>query len=497
LVYFNLGAANMGIQLSWALFSHYPHSISTGNRGVGAQRSYPPADKSKLHLPGRQSFSLVPGAHDLHRKQRGGSSDPLPVFCHGGKALEGNVFTQYLRQSTIFRRNREILRPSFIPDDLPHREGQINQLASVLATALRGDRPSNVLIFGKTGTGKTASVKFLGQEIRKADSELNKVNFVYMNCEVVDTQYGVLQNIGNMFIEDFNERIPFTGWSTERVYNILREKIDEKSKVAIIVLDEIDKLVYKSGDDVLYHLSKINDDLAKAKVSIIGISNDLKFTEFLDPRVQSRLGEEKMVFPPYNAEQLRDILQQRAEIAFHEGIIEPGVIPLCSALAAQEHGDARRALDLLRVAAEIADRASDEKVTEAHVYKAKNKIELDCVTETVRTLPMQSKLVLYSIIANEERGRERLTTGELYQTYRELARMAGVSALTQRRITDLISELDMLGIIHARVKSFGRGGRTKEIESSVPYVDIKRILEEDEIIRELRKFRPKTQMTLI
>ena len=90
-------------------------------------------------------------------------------------------------------------------------------------TALKGDRPSNVLIFGKTGTGKTASVKYLGKEIRKADSEFNRVSYLYMNCEVVDTQYGVLQNIGNMFIDNFNERIPFTGWSTERVYNILRE----------------------------------------------------------------------------------------------------------------------------------------------------------------------------------------------------------------------------------------------------------------------------------
>ena len=411
--------------------------------------------------------------------------------------MEQNIFNQHLRSNRIFKRNREILRPSYIPDELPHRQHEIDQLASVLVTALKGDRPSNIVIFGKTGTGKTASVKFLGKEIQKADSELNRVTFIYMNCEVVDTHYGVLQNIGNRFIEDFDERIPFTGWSTERVYNALRAKIDEDSRVAIVVLDEIDKLVYKSGDDVLYHLSKINDDLENAKVSLIGISNDLKFTEFLDPRVRSRLGEEKMVFPPYNAEQLKDILLQRSELAFNEDAVEPGVIPLCAALAAQEHGDARRALDLLRVAAEIAERDNDEGVTEAHVYKAKNKIELDCVAETVRTLPTQSKLVLYAIITNEERGANRQTTGEVYQAYKDLARMAGVSVITQRRVTDLISELDMLGIIHARVKSFGRGGRTREIECSISTVDTKRILEEDEILHDLKQFKPKTQTTLI
>lgn len=411
--------------------------------------------------------------------------------------MDESIFQPYLNAKKIFQRNREILRPSYIPDELPHRKEQINQLASILVTALRGDRPSNVLIFGKTGTGKTASVKYLGKEIQKADSKFNRVTYLYMNCEVVDTQYGVLQNIGNMFIGDFNERIPFTGWSTERVYNILREKIDDTNRVVILVLDEIDKLVYKSGDDVLYHLSRINDDLQRAKVSLIGISNDLKFTEFLDPRVKSRLGEEKMVFPPYNAEQLRDILKQRSDLAFFSGVVEPAVAPLCSALAAQEHGDARRALDLLRVAAEIAERNGDDKVTEAHVYKAKNKIELDCVTEAIRTLPTQSKLVLMSILLNEDRGDGRLTTGDVYETYRELSQIIGVTVLTQRRVTDLISELDMLGIIHARVKSFGRGGRTKEIESSVPRVETKKILEDDEILQGIRNYRPKNQTTLI
>ena len=411
--------------------------------------------------------------------------------------MEENVFQQYLKGKQIFKRNREILRSSYIPDELPHRQQQISQLASIMVTALRGERPSNVLIFGKTGTGKTASVKYLGNEIKKADSELNRVTFLYMNCEVVDTPYSVLQNIGNQFISDFDQRIPFTGWSTERVYNILREKIDDQDRVVIIVLDEIDKLVYKSGDDVLYHLSKINDDLLRARVSLIGISNDLKFTEFLDPRVKSRLGEEKMVFPPYNAEQLQDILVQRARLAFDESVLEPSVIPLCSALAAQEHGDARRALDLLRIAAEIAERRGEDRITEAHVYNAKNKIELDCVTEAVKTLPTQSKLVLLSIIINEEKNNARLTTGDVYSTYRDLCKVIGLTALTQRRVTDLISELDMLGIIHARVKSFGRGGRTKEIELAVPVVETKKTLEEDETLQLLKNYKLKTQTTLI
>jgi cell division control protein 6 len=411
--------------------------------------------------------------------------------------MQDTIFQQYIRAKSLFKGDRDVLRPSYIPDVLPHREDQINQLASVLVTALEGQRPSNVLIFGKTGTGKTATIKYIGKEIERANSDLRNVHFIYMNCEIVDTQYGVLQNIGNVFIKDFEQRIPFTGWSTERVYNILREKIDEERRVIVIALDEIDKLVSKSGDDVLYHLCRINDDLKNAKVSVIGISNDLKFTEFLDPRVKSSLSEEKMVFPPYNAEQLRDILNQRSKMAFEDGVLEPSVIPLCSALAAQEHGDARRALDMLRVAAEIAERNHLSIVTDSDVAKAKNKIELDCVNEAIRTLPVQSKLVLMGVVLNEAQASSKLTTGDLYETYKELCQCTSMAILTQRRITDLVSELDMLGLIHARVKSFGRGGRTKEIQLSVPLSEGRRILEEDEILNQLKNYKLRYQTTLM
>ncbi|UCF07295.1 MAG: AAA family ATPase, partial [Thermoplasmata archaeon] len=114
--------------------------------------------------------------------------------------MESSVFQSYLKSETLFQKNRDILRPSYIPENLPHRDHEIDQLASILVTALRGDRPSNVLIFGKTGTGKTAVVKFMGKEIKKSTDELRKIQYIYINCEVVDTNYGILANIGNRFI---------------------------------------------------------------------------------------------------------------------------------------------------------------------------------------------------------------------------------------------------------------------------------------------------------
>ncbi|PSQ27613.1 cell division control protein Cdc6, partial [Halobacteriales archaeon QS_9_67_15] len=287
--------------------------------------------------------------------------------------------------------------------------------------------------------------------------------------------------------------VPMTGWPTDRVYTTFFDAVDYHERVVVIMLDEIDKLVEKSGDDTLYNLSRMNSELEHSRVSIMGISNDLKFTDFLDPRVKSSLGEEEIVFPPYDANQLRDILEHRAEVAFEGEALTDDVIPLCAAFAAQEHGDARRALDLLRTAGELAERDQTDFVNEDHVRKAQEKIELDRVVEVVRTLPTQSKLVLFAIIMLEKNGVHNINTGEVYNVYQRLCEEIDVDMLTQRRVTDLISELDMLGIVNAVVVSKGRYGRTKEISLSVPIDETEAVLLSDSRLSDIEDTQPFVQ----
>jgi len=172
------------------------------------------------------------------------------------------------------------------------------------------------------------------------------------------------------------------------------------------------------------------------------------------------------------------------------------VISICAAIAAQEHGDARRAIELLRISIEIAEREGAKKVEERHVYLAKNKIEMDCVSEAIKTLPLHSKIILLAVALSEEAGRPQLTTGEIYEIYRSLSRRVGASPLTQRRISDLISEMDMLGLINAKVKSFGRYGRTKVVELALPVMEVKKILFEDELLMELNNVKLTSQKKL-
>ncbi|MHC1631788.1 MAG: ORC1-type DNA replication protein [Methanotrichaceae archaeon] len=386
--------------------------------------------------------------------------------------MPSGLFADLLKRDELFE-CRDVLRSTYTPTELPHRENQINNLASILVPALRGETPSNVLIYGKTGTGKTAVTKYVGKELEAAGRDFGCF-ILYSNCEVVDTQYRVLAHLARRFGRD----IPMTGWPTDQVYEEVRDSLDEHPRIVVIVLDEVDKLARK-GDDILYNLSRINSDLDQSRVSLIGISNDLKFTEFLDPRVKSSLGEDEIIFPPYNAEQIRDILEQRASMAFKANVLEEDVIPLCSAFAAQEHGDARRALDLLRISGELAERTGYSLVSEKHVRSAREKIERDQVREVVSTLPTQSKLVLYSVLLLEEQGARNVTTGVVYNMYKQLCPLVEIDYLTHRRIADLIAELDMLGIIHTVVVSKGRYGRTKEITLSIPLGKLKAMILDD------------------
>jgi len=376
-----------------------------------------------------------------------------------------NVFTKFLEAKSIFI-NREALTISFTPETIPHREKQINDLGRILAPVLKGGRPSNVFIYGRPGTGKTLISRFVGSELEKI-SNLNGQNIkvLYVNCKmkkIADTEYRLIAELS----KELGKEVPFTGLPTDQVYRAFFESLEDKKQTIILIIDEIDALVQKTGDEILYNLTRINQSLKNSKLSLIGITNNLSFIESLDPRVKSSLSEEELIFPPYNALQLQDILKTRASIAFIPGTLEDGVIEKCAALAAQEHGDARRALDLLRVAGELAERNSEEKVIINHVDVAQEKIDLDRVIETVKTQPKQSQAVLYAIVQLAEKN-NNIQTGEVFDVYQNICNQHGLKPLTQRRVSDLIAELDLFGIINTKIISKGRYGRTRIITLSL------------------------------
>ncbi len=413
-----------------------------------------------------------------------------------GLTTAGEVFDRVLRYtSELYQGSREVLRESYLPSRLPHREHQIRQVAEILAPALKGQVPSNLLIYGKIGTGKTAVVAQVRADMQRRTDGRSAVTFITVNCGNIDTPYSLLQTIGNSLAAREEDRIP-TGWSLDRVQASMRQLMDARDGIQILILDEIDRLVARSGDQVLYTLSQLNTELKTARLVLVGISNDLKFTNHLDARVRSRLNEEKILFPPYDAPQLQDILRDRAHEAFRDGVLDAGVIERCAAYAALENGDARRALALLRVAAEVAERDRAKRITSDHVVRAKSRLEQDIIIDCCRTLPPHCKVLLYAILQAYERRRSGVLTGEVYDGYARLSQRLGLSPLHARSISNYLSELETLGLIRATIVSRGRGGRTREIVVDVPISETMPALEEDPLLAPLARPRTLSQTLL-
>jgi len=374
-------------------------------------------------------------------------------------------FENFLKQDSLFK-DKSVLLSSYTPSEVLYREDLLQEIAKVLAPALRMEKPSNLFIYGKTGTGKTLSTRSVLLSIWDIAIKNNlPLQPIYVNCKlkrVADTEYRLIAQL----IKEFGEEVPATGLPTDEVYNIFYTLLDREKKLVLLVLDEIDQLTKKIGDEVLYNLTRINAELKKSQLCLIGISNNLIFAENLDPRVKSSLSEEELVFPPYNALQIKEILKKRAEAAFKERVVQPGVIEKCAAYAAREHGDARRAIDLLRVAGEVAERNNSLSLEITHLDDAEQKVEADKILDVVVNQPKQFQCVLYAIITLSPH-KKSIFTGEIYEIYGTLCQKTKNNTLTQRRVSDILAELDMLGIINAKIISKGRYGRTREVSLSL------------------------------
>jgi cell division control protein 6 len=394
-------------------------------------------------------------------------------------------YKKYLKGPKIFKM-REALEPSYIPDELPHRDNEIKKIAGITACALEGDVPPSFLCYGMTGTGKTATIRYISQKIAQ-HCEKNPPWWIYINCNIVSTPYRILAHIYNTI--EGTEKIPPTGLPKDIIFKKLLGLLDIriKNSVCFLVLDEIDILIEKrEGNEILYDLTRLNENLDSCRACIIGISNKLRFMEYLDSRVTSGLsGQEPIVFHPYNANELADILIQRSRIAFNEKVLNHGVIKLCAGLAAKEHGDARKALQLLRKAGELAERKQHKIISESDLTKAQKDLEKDHIVEYILSMPLQAQLTLTAIYLLIKYGKGHIiTSGDIYETHSELAeKVPGIKKLTQRRISDYINELSLAGIITASIKSMGHYGRTKLVNFDIEKDLVERALSQIEKIR--------------
>lgn len=338
-------------------------------------------------------------------------------------------------------------------------------------------------MYGKPGTGKTLVVKKVISKIQERVKSSNfPIKLVYTNSKVETTLYGLLLSFGRQ-LNMSDKELPWTGISLSEVFRRIIDVIDKEGLNVILVIDEIDflvKLVTKGNKDILYHITRANERLNNGSLTLVGISNNLTFKDQLDPRVISSLGEEEVVFTSYTIQQLHSIIQERIRIAFDVGIVSDAASNLCAAYAGREHGDARRAIDLIRVAGEVAERDQSESVQPDHIKEALRKIEEDKETAAIQSYPLHEKLLILSIMRADG-----ATTGGIYTTYKEMCRKIRQKELSYRRITQMLSEIEMSGIISGRLIHQGVHGNTKKFKLTISPDIVKNTLSKDDILRDL------------
>ncbi|MEM4598598.1 MAG: AAA family ATPase [Candidatus Diapherotrites archaeon] len=391
----------------------------------------------------------------------------------------GNIFDKCAFESEIFE-NRNILLPSYLPEKLPFREKQIEGMVSVLSACAKGDRPTNLFIYGKPGTGKTSCTKYVLNQLEDfANKNCLSIRTIYANCRQYNSKYKVLSNVVQKLLPEKD----IIGYSGTFVYENLLSYCEKNQAKLIVAMDEIDKV--KDLDELIYALTRANEELKKGSVSMIGISNQITFKERLDARTKSSLCEREIVFPPYNAEELAEILRDRVKIAFKKGVVDESAIKYAAAVAAQESGDARAAVMLLLRAGELAEKEMLKKVTDAEVRKAKCEVEEEIAIDMISTLPEQQQLVIYAIarLTSDKKGIKRfddehaLCSGEIYDEYKKVASSFNVAPVSIRWFQEYIGELETYGIILTTSSGKGFKGQSRIIRLGLDVNKVKKALE--------------------
>ena len=427
-----------------------------------------------------------------------------------------DIFEEELKARPIFK-NLDVLSPHYVPEELPHRDAEIKDISRILAPVVRNEKPNNIFIYGKTGTGKTCVVRLVKRKLEGfvSNPEKNPANAVirniYMNCKVLNSKYQVLLktaesgnlNDGSLTDNPLADRggKGLMGMTSVDLYERVKKVVESNSINLILILDEIDQIKKGGGfDDLIYGLTRINDELSAGSISVVCMSNDIRVVKKLGPRTKSTLCEEEMVFEPYNAIQLGTILKQRIYDleGFKKDSIDESAIALISAIAAQD-GDARYALKLLQKSGEIAKNGGDVKVLDDHVEKAKKKVEEDIIYDAISTLPEQQQIVLYSIAKLVMRGgmygllnkirrgscgyetlsNGILTSGDVFSEYERQCEELNRHPRTMRSFETYLNELEMLGLITMKISGKGFRGNTRLIRLGYPPKDIEQIVKKN------------------
>ena len=390
-------------------------------------------------------------------------------------------------QGNLIIKNPNVLRHDYIPSRILHRDKQQELVTQALLPLYKKSIPPNLLVYGKPGTGKTLVIKKVLTQIQnRVDKNSHQIKIATTNAKDQSNLYNVLVDLGRQLglkskkTTDDKLWLPSTGLSISEVFNRILYSIEKNKINTVFLIDEIDhlaKLIDKTGKDILYSITRANLKLKNGSLSLIGISNDIRFKEQLDPRVISTLSEEELVFPAYVTNEIKEILEDRIPLAFEENSVSSGALNLCASMACREHGDARRAIKLLDVAAKTAELNQDISITDEHIRLAAQKIEIDKESQQLNAFSLHEKLLVIVIMKSPN-----ISTGDVYSAYKSLCKITHQNTLTQRRTTQMLNEIELSGLISGKMIHQGIHGNTKKFNLTVSSDLVKNTLKSNETL---------------
>ncbi len=359
-------------------------------------------------------------------------------------------------------KDQEKLSFDYVPEELPNREDQIQNLFGLFRGIVSSNISQNVLLYGPVGTGKTATAKRFCMDFEDWAKEKGKtIDYAFVNCRRRKKDSSVMWKV----VHHFDKGFPDRGFSTEEMMEVIKGKIEERNLHLIIVLDEVDYLIQKSGSDLIYLLSRFDEErlTPKGNVSLLLVSQKNAFQLLEESARSSFKRSNRVKFPKYTNDELFPILQQRVDIALYSGSIDEEKIRLLSDISGKGGdggGDARFGIELLEKTCLIAEMDGRNEVSSEDVRAAKAEVNPHITESKLRDLKDQEKLVLLAA-TRALKNTTYTTTGDIEEIYKVVCEEKDNKKLGHTQFWNYLQSLSDQGILNTRTFADGSGRTTK------------------------------------
>lgn len=390
------------------------------------------------------------------------SVDLSVLGCQVSYPMSNSKETDGLFETGHIFSNRELLRVGHVPDleRVVGRDAEVSAIGAALGPATTGGPPETTIIYGKTGTGKSLVTRCVTREAHiEARTNDISLQYAYVDCSDYQTETKASREMARGLANglDAETDIPRVGIAAADYRDIVWELLEEFAVDAfVVILDEIDKL---DDDELLRSLSRARESgKVDAHVGAICISNKIKYRERLNERIDSSLQDNELIFDPYDADQLRSILEHRVD-AFEDGVLDGDVVPKVAALAAKEHGDARKAVDTLYEAGRLAEKQGLETVSIEHVDDAVQQAEINRFQKLISGTTPHVKHILHALalLTADHPEQEAFRTHRVYDLYTRLVERVDADPLSEDRVYRLLKEQAFLGVTESNHTGGGQG----------------------------------------